>query len=65
MRVPDIGAQLQNLGMAMLVTLSFLVTTPNQGPDAQGFLIKDFFLLGAAIWSAGEALQASMLTSKP
>jgi len=35
------------------------VTTPNQSPDAQGFLMKDFFLLGAATWSAGEALRAS------
>jgi len=42
-----------------IVTLSFLVTTPNQSPDAQGFLMKDFFLLGAAVWSAGEALQAA------
>ena len=42
-----------------VVTLSFLVTTPNQSPDAQGFLMKDFFLLGAAIWSAGEALEAA------
>jgi reactive chlorine resistance protein C len=48
-----------------LITLSFLVTTPNQSPDAQGFLMKDFFLLGAAIWSAGEALQASARTSTP
>jgi uncharacterized membrane protein YkgB len=42
-----------------VVTLSFLVTTPNQSPDAQGFLMKDFFLLGAAIVSTGEALEAS------
>lgn len=42
-----------------LFTLSFLVTTPNQGPDAQGFLIKDLFLLGAAMWSCGEAMEAS------
>jgi len=48
-----------------LITLSFLVTTANQSPDAQGFLMKDFFLLGAAIWSAGEALQASARTSTP
>ena len=40
-----------------LVTLSFLITTPNQSPDAQGFLLKDVFLLGAALWSTGEALQ--------
>jgi reactive chlorine resistance protein C len=44
-----------------LITLSFLVTTPNQSPDAQGFLMKDFFLLGASIWSAGEAIHASAL----
>jgi len=42
-----------------LITMSFLVTTPNQSPDAQGFLMKDFFLLGAAVWSAGEAVEAS------
>jgi uncharacterized membrane protein YkgB len=48
-----------------VVTLSFLVTTPNQTPDAQGFLLKDFFLLGAALWSAGEALQASARKSLP
>ena len=41
-----------------VVTLSFLFTTPNQSPDAQGFLMKDVFLLGAAVWSAGEALEA-------
>jgi uncharacterized membrane protein YkgB len=46
------------MGM-FVVTLSFLVTTPNQSPDAQGFLMKDFFLLGTAVWSAGEALAAS------
>jgi uncharacterized membrane protein YkgB len=48
-----------------VITLSFLVTTPNQSPDAQGFLLKDFFLLGAALWSAGEALQASARKSLP
>ena len=53
-----------------LVTLSFLVTTPGafeRVPDfplpipgmAGGFLIKDLFLLGASVWSLGEALQAS------
>jgi uncharacterized membrane protein YkgB len=41
-----------------LVTLSFLVTTPNLGEGA-GFIMKDLTLLGAAIWSAGEALAAA------
>jgi reactive chlorine resistance protein C len=52
-----------------LTTLSFLVTTPGvwarvpdfflpipSGPG--GFILKDVFLLGAAVWSAGEALGA-------
>jgi len=42
-----------------LTTISFLLTTPNQSPDAQGFLLKDVFLLGAAVWSTGEALAAA------
>ena len=41
-----------------LVTLSFLLTTPNAGQSAP-FLLKDITLLGAALWSAGEALDAS------
>lgn len=41
-----------------LVTLSFLVTTPNIGESAP-FLLKDLALLGAAIWTAGEGLDAS------
>jgi reactive chlorine resistance protein C len=43
-----------------LVTLSFLVTTPELDAGTQGFLIKDIFLLGAAVWTAGEAWQASL-----
>jgi uncharacterized membrane protein YkgB len=51
-----------------LTTLSFLVTTPGSWgvvdglvvpAGAGGFLIKDVLLLGAALWSAGEALSAS------
>jgi uncharacterized membrane protein YkgB len=43
------------LGIAMFVTtLSFLVTTPNLG-DGAGFLLKDFTLLGASTWLAGDA----------
>ncbi len=45
-------------GFALLGTLSFLFTTPDLGPDLQGFLIKDLGLLGIAIWTAGEALRA-------
>ena len=41
-----------------VVTLSFLFTTPNIG-DGAGFLLKDLTLLGAALWTAGEALDAA------
>jgi len=44
-----------------LVTLSFLFTTPGvlalESP-AFGFLVKDLIFLGAALYTAGEALQA-------
>ena len=38
-----------------VVTLSFLVTTPHIGEGAP-FLLKDLTLLGAALWTASEAL---------
>ena len=43
---------------ALLTTLSFLFTTPQLDPNFQGFILKDLTLLGAALWSAGEALGA-------
>ena len=51
-----------------LTTLSFLVTTPGSWgvvdgilvpTGAGGFLIKDLLLLGASVWTAGEALSAT------
>lgn len=45
-------------GLTFLLTLSFLFTTPDLSPDAQGFLFKDFMLFGAALWAAGESLDA-------
>ena len=44
---------------ALATTLSFLVTTPQLGEDFKGFILKDTTLLGAALWSAGEALRAA------
>ncbi|MGI8470188.1 MAG: YkgB family protein [Pyrinomonadaceae bacterium] len=51
-----------------LITLSFLLTTPGVWQAGYGFpfpsvlpgqfLVKDIMLLGAAIWTAGEALRA-------
>lgn len=46
-----------------LVTLSFLVTTPGVlAPDHPfgGFLMKDLILLGAALYTAAEALDAAV-----
>ena len=45
-----------------LVTLSFLVTTPGAlSPTSPfgGFLMKDIMLLGAALFTAGEAWRAT------
>lgn len=60
------------IGM-FFITLTFLFTTPGMWahvdgfplpvPKASGgFLLKDVFLLGAAVWSAGEAMQAARKT---
>jgi len=45
---------------ALVVTLSFLVSTPGLDPTSvdAGFLVKDIVLLGAALWTAAEALGA-------
>lgn len=57
-----------------LTTLSFLVTTPGSWgrvdgfpvpTGAGGFLIKDLLLLGAALWSASEALAAGRRGERP
>jgi reactive chlorine resistance protein C len=48
--------------LIFLTTLSFLFTTPGAlapGSDAGGFLVKDTVLLGAAVYTAGEALRAA------
>lgn len=61
---PDLSA-IGSLGasFALLTTLSFLFTTPGLDPQSSdaGFLLKDMTLLGAALWSAGEALAAARL----
>ena len=46
-----------SLGASVMfvVTVSFLFTTPNIGEGAP-FLLKDITLLGAALWTASEAL---------
>lgn len=58
--VPRLSA-LGSLGaaFALLNTLSFLFTTPGLGSADTGFLLKDLTLLGAALWTAGEAMSAA------
>lgn len=58
-----------------LITLSFVLTTPGVWQAGYGFpfpspmpgqfLAKDIILLGAAIWTAGEALRASNMNRPP
>ena len=65
---PRISA-LGSLGMAgaLVTTLSFLFTTPGLDPQSSdaGFLLKDLTLLGAALWSAGEAFAAACIAPMP
>ncbi len=66
-RLSAIGSGLA-IGM-FVTTLSFLLSTPGVVESSLGFpgisvlpgqfLLKDFVLLGAAIWTAGEALRAA------
>jgi reactive chlorine resistance protein C len=45
----------------LLVTLSFLFTTPGLDPNSSdaGFLLKDLTLFGAALWTSAEAFRAA------
>lgn len=61
-RVAAVGSALA-IGM-FLATLSFLFTTPSLDPGSQGFLMKDIFLLGVAVWSTGESLAAHETASR-
>jgi uncharacterized membrane protein YkgB len=51
--------------IALCITLSFLFTTPGLAASDQGFIVKDLTLLGAALWTAGEALVASSAKAAP
>lgn len=53
-RVSAIGSY--GIAASLVVTLSFLATTPQLDPALGGFIVKDLTLLGVALWSAGEAL---------
>jgi uncharacterized membrane protein YkgB len=63
----SVAGSLAAIGI-FVVTLSFLATTPGSWAvvegfpipaGAGGFIVKDLFLLGAAVWSAGEAWRAA------
>lgn len=55
------------IALSLIITLSFLITTPHLDPALSSFIIKDLTLLGVALWSAGEAACASAprLISQP
>jgi uncharacterized membrane protein YkgB len=55
-RVSAIGSY--GTAASLVVTLSFLVTTPQLDPALGAFIVKDLTLFGVAVWSAGEALAA-------
>jgi reactive chlorine resistance protein C len=70
MAIRPLSAKLSALGslgtaFALCTTLSFLFTTPGLEAGDQGFLMKDLTLLGAALWTAGEALVASSTKATP
>ena len=58
--IPRTGTSLM-ASFALVGTLSFLFTTPGLDPKSidAGFLVKDIVLLGAALWTASEALLAA------
>jgi hypothetical protein len=54
-RVSLVGSQAASI--QFIITFSFLFTTSGLSPDAQGFLMKDLILFGAATWTAADALR--------
>jgi uncharacterized membrane protein YkgB len=54
-RITAIGSC--GVAISLVVTLSFLITTPQLAPALASFIMKDLTLLGVAVWSTGEALR--------
>jgi uncharacterized membrane protein YkgB len=65
---PDLSAMGSLLAAGtFLVTLSFLISTPGVLAPTNpfgGFLMKDVMFLGAALFTAGEALEAAKATKR-
>jgi uncharacterized membrane protein YkgB len=62
-RISAIGSY--GVAASLVITLSFLVTTPELDPALSSFIVKDLTLLGVALWSAGDALREAMARSAP
>jgi uncharacterized membrane protein YkgB len=62
-RISAIGSY--GIAASLVITLSFLVTTPQLDPALSSFIVKDLTLLGVALWSAGDALRAAVARSVP
>lgn len=56
-RISALGSY--GIAASLVITLSFLVTTPQLDSALSGFIVKDLTLLGVALWSAGDALRAA------
>jgi uncharacterized membrane protein YkgB len=61
-RLSSIGSL--GISGSLMMTLSFLFTTPHLDPALASFIVKDVTLLGVALWSAGEALQAASQSTR-
>jgi reactive chlorine resistance protein C len=62
-RISAVGSY--GVAASLLITLSFLATTPKLDPALGGFIVKDLTLLGVALWSAGEALRVRSAAAAP
>jgi reactive chlorine resistance protein C len=62
-RISAVGGY--GIAASLVVTLSFLATTPKLDPALGGFIIKDLTLLGVALWCAGEALRDGSPAAAP
>lgn len=56
-RLSGIGSL--GISASLMMTLSFLFTTPHLDPALASFIVKDVTLLGVALWSVGEAFHVA------
>src|SRR5258708_19943615 len=62
-RISAIGSY--GIAASLVITLSFLVTTPQLYPALSSFIVRDLTLLGVALWPAGDPLSPGFPRSPP